>query len=160
MTQRIFSALKQFVLTRAIRVLPARAPRAMDMVRPEPIRQPLLQVMPEIDEMLFEAPPVSALQHRMDMLSNDMGRLSDTLSGLRSFLGTVAADAPILAAGEVAAVSAPMIADDVLFDGEPMVAASHAVRAAGEADFLFDDEAPVLRPLEDARPHLTLDRAA
>lgn len=160
MTQRIFSALKQFVLTRAIRMSPARAPRAMDMVRPEPIRQPLVQRMPEIDEMLFETAPVSALQHRMDMLSNDMDRLSGTLSGLRSFLGAVTKDAPMMAAVEVSTVSAPMIADDVLFEGEPMVASPNAISAKGEADFLFEDDAPVLRPLEDTHPRLTLDRAA
>lgn len=140
MKQRILSALKHFALSATLRRLPQRTMRA-GFDAPQPLRQPSDLPSPQTDDVwMFEKAAANAVEHRMDMLSNEMDRLSGTLDGLRAFLGSVASDAPMLAAYEVVPRAAPMILDRDLFEGEPLSVSTHAIPAAGELGYLFNEE--------------------
>lgn len=89
---------------------------------------------------MFDNSAANAVEHRMDMLTNEMDRLSGSLSGLRAFLGNVAENAPIIAEAHTTLHTSPMIIDRDLFDGEPLAATPNAIPAAGEARNLFEEE--------------------
>ena len=144
MKNRISSALKLFALSAAIRGLPQRK-RRFELSRSEPRRQPNALPLPESDDAwMFEKAASSAVAHRMEMLHNEMDRLSDTLGGLRAFLSSVSSDAPMLADYEITPRAAPLIVDRDLFDGEPLAVAPNFVPAAGEAGYLFEEGSEVL----------------
>ena len=144
MKNRISSALKLFALSAALRGLPQRK-RRYELGRPEPRLQPNELPMPDADDAwMFEKAASGAIAHRMEMLRNEMDRLSETLGGLRAFLGTVASDAPMLADYEVTPRAAPLIVDRDLFEGEPLAVAPNFVPAAGEAGYLFEEGSEVL----------------
>ena len=85
MKNRISSALKLFALSAAFRGLPHRKRRFE--LNAEPRRQPNELPLPDTDDAwMFEKAASNAMAHRMEMLHNEMDRLSSTLGGLRSFL--------------------------------------------------------------------------
>ena len=144
MKNRISSALKYLALSVTLKRLPQRQ-NVMAISTPEPRRQPNELPMPDTDDAwMFEKAAASAVEHRMEMLTNEMDRLSSTLSGLRAFLGTVSQDAPLLADYEITPRAAPMIVDRDLFDGEPLSVSPTIIPAAGEAGYLFDEGSYVL----------------
>ena len=144
MKNRISSALKLFALSAALRGLPQRK-RRFEFNAPEPRLQPNELPLPETDDAwMFEKSAVNAVSHRMEMLHNEMDRLSATLGGLREFLGAVSSDAPMLADYETTPRAAPLIVDRDLFEGEPLAVAPNSVPAAGEAGFLFEEGSEVL----------------
>lgn len=140
MKNRISSALKHFAMSVALRGLSQRS-RRLEMKAPQPRRQPM-QVLPlEGDEAwMFDKHEATAVEHRREMLSNEMNRLSGTLSNLRAFLGEVVTEAPIVVPNEITVRAAPMIIDRDLFDGEALAATPNAIPAQGEAGYLFEEE--------------------
>ena len=144
MKNRISSALKHLALSAALRGLPQRK-RRLDMSAPEPRRMPNALPLPESDDAwMFEKLAQTAVAHRMEMLHNEMDRLSNTLGGLRAFLGSVSADAPVMADYEITPRAAPLIVDRDLFDGEPLAVQPNFVPAAGEAGYLFEEGSEML----------------
>ena len=80
MKNRISSALKYLAMSATLKRLPQRQ-RFMDISSPEPLRQPNELPMPDTDDAwMFEKAAASAIEHRMEMLANEMDRLSGTLS--------------------------------------------------------------------------------
>ena len=152
MKNRISSALKYLALSVTLKRLPHRQ-NVMAFSTPQPLRQPNELAMPDTDDAwMFEKAAASAVDHRMEMLANEMDRLSGTLSGLRAFLGSVTHDAPLLADYEVTPQTAPLIMDRDLFDGEPLSVSHKIIPAAGEAGYLFDEGSYVLG--QDAQSQL------
>ncbi len=144
MKNRISSALKLFAMSAALRGLPHRN-RRLDLTGPEPRRLPNELPLPNTDDAwMFEKAAVNAVAHRMEMLHNEMDRLSNTLGSLRAFLGTVATDRPLVADYEITPNAAPLIVDRDLFEGEPLAVASNIIPAAGEAGYLFEEGSDVL----------------
>lgn len=144
MKNRISSALKLFAMSAALRGLPQRK-RHIELSSPEPRRLPNELPLPDSDDAwMFEKAASNAVVHRMEMLHNEMNRLSDTLSGLRAFLGTVASDAPLQADYEITPRVSALIVDRDLFEGEPLTVATNAIPAAGEAGFLFEEGSELL----------------
>lgn len=140
MKNRISSALKHFALSVALRGLSQRNPKT-EMKAPQPRRQPMqLPSLGGDEAWMFDKHAETAVEHRREMLSNEMNRLSGTLSNLRAFLGNVAVDAPIMASHEISARAAPMIIDRDLFEGETLAATPNAIPAHGEAGYLFEEE--------------------
>lgn len=139
MKSRISSAFKHFALSVTLRGLSQRK-RTGEIAAPEPRRQPLSAIDCSKDDWMFDQRSANAVEHRIDMLSNEMDRLSDSLSGLRNLLSGVAVDAPMFAALEAYPNTSPMIADRDLFEGEPLAATPNAIPAAGGAEYLFDEE--------------------
>jgi hypothetical protein len=139
MKNRISSALKHFALSATLRLLPQRQ-RALENLAPQPRRLPNELPQPSTDDAwMFDKVAATAVEHRMEMLGNEMDRLSGTLSGLRAFLGTVAIDAPLMADYEVSPQAAPLIVDRDLFEGERLAVSPTYIPAAGEAGYLFDE---------------------
>ena len=144
MKQRIYSAIKHFALSAAFRGLSQRKRHAA-FDAPEPRKQPAELPSLDVEDMwMFDRAAKTAVAHRMDMLANEMDRLSGTLNGLRAFLGSVASEAPMLADYEITPRAAPMIIDRDLFDGEPITATPNAIPAAGEASFLFEEDSALV----------------
>lgn len=141
MNQRIYSAFKHFAISFTLRSL-SRRKRHAAFEAPQPrSRSGNVNEITEDDAWMFDNTAVNAVEHRMEMLADQMDRLSDTLSGLRAFLGKAASEAPLLAELETMPLMPPLLSDRDLFEGEPMVATPNAISAAGEADFLFQEEA-------------------
>lgn len=141
MRQRILTAIKHFALSAAVRGLPQRRRQAA-FEAPEPLKQPSLLPKVELDDdgWMFDRRAPNAISHRMELLSNEMERLSGALTGLRAFLGSISDEAPLIADYNVSSVTAPMITDTDLFDGEPLAIPSSSIPAVGDATFLFADE--------------------
>jgi len=140
MKNRISSAFKHFALSVTLRGLSQRKRKA-EMKAPQPRRQAAtVNTLSTDNEWLFDRSAENAVQHRAHMLSSDMNRLSETLSGLRAFLSDVAVDAPILADNEIAPRTAPMIVDRDLFDGEALAPRPNQISAQDDAEYLFQDE--------------------
>jgi len=152
MKQRIYSAFKHLALSVTLRGLSQR-PRIAQIQAPEP-RKRASDVNAAVadDAWMFDQDAHNAVEHRMDMLANEMDRLSGTLSGLRAFLGNVAQEAPMMAIANSIPNTPPMLADRDLFEGEPMVATPNAIPAAGEADYLFYEDVISEGQIESAQP--------
>lgn len=152
MKNRISSALKHFALSATLRRLPQRR-RILEVSAPQPRRLPNELPQPDTDDAwMFDKIAATAVEHRMEMLGNEMDRLSGALSGLRAFLGTVATDAPLMAEYEIAPQAAPLLVDRDLFEGEPLAVSPNYIPAAGEAGYLFDEGSTLIG--QSAQPEL------
>jgi len=140
MTHRILAPIKSFALSAALRLAAGRS-RMLEASAPEPrIRSIDLDHMS--DEWMFDrrATPVSAEAY---VFSREMSRVSGALSGLRSLLTQISANAPVLDLVPEGVPFGAMVADAMLFEGEPM-AASYGPAPTEDAD-LFEEQ-PTFMP--------------
>ena len=133
MTQRILSSLKSFVLTAAFRVSASES-RLPHEGTPEPVTRHLNPER-EIDEWMFDRDG-NPVTEAAALYARETNRVSGALTGLRSLLTQIAMHAPQTEEIPAEAAFGPIIADDVLFDGEPMPAQFGLL---AEDEDLFDD---------------------
>ena len=133
MTKRILSSLKSFVLTTAFR-MSASESRLPFEDAPEPVTRHLNPEM-EIDEWMFDRDG-NPVTESASLYARETARVSGALTGLRSLLTQISMHAPQTEELPTAAAFGPIVADDMLFDGEPMP--SHFGLLAEDQD-LFDE---------------------
>ena len=137
MSKHILNVFRKFILSAAFKALPLRS---ASLVEPDPVKSPL---HPERDEWLFEKPrTVSAY---MSDYAGEMNRLAGALGGLHSVLSKISVEAPLAVAAELTPVFGAVWSDDDLFEGEPLASVeAHVATATAHADFLFEDNKPVI----------------
>ena len=140
MTHRILAPIKSFALSTALRVAAGRS-RILNASAPEPR---IRSFEPEhvSDDWMFDGreTPVSAEAY---VFSREMSRVSGALSGLRSLLTQISTHAPVMDMMPEGVPFGAMVADAMLFEGEPM-AASYGPAPMEDAD-LFEEQ-PAFMP--------------
>jgi hypothetical protein len=140
MTHRILAPIKSFALSAALRVAAGRF-KMLEVSAPEP-RIRTFEPEHVSDDWMFDGreTAVSAEAH---LFSREMSRVSGALSGLRSLLTQISANAPVFDLMPEGVPFGAMVGDAMLFDGEPM-AASYGATPMEDA-YLFEDQ-PVFMP--------------
>lgn len=137
MTHRILTSMKTFALGAAIRVV-AKRPRDLPDGKVEP-RMRYMDAHAGFktpDEWMFDSSDAHVSQEAVS-LSMEMSRVSGALSGLRSVLGAISAQAPSGEVREIVLPTAPLLADAELFEGEPM-GASYGIVPDEHADLFVE----------------------
>ncbi|MEO0983338.1 MAG: hypothetical protein AAFX03_11880 [Pseudomonadota bacterium] len=139
MTDRILHVLKRVAVSAVVTALPQRPQRKDAALSPEPVRRPFDGADADCDAWMFESRS-EGLAHRIDMLRDEMNRLSGLLGGLREALSDVAAAAPVKAVADMPVLQVHCPVDGFLFDGaEGDVVWSEGDVFVGGDDFLFED---------------------
>lgn len=152
MVYRIFSAFKRIAAVASIATFRNEPSQATFERAPKPRRRFANAAAPMFeDAWMFDG--AASVESRRIALSGEVDRVADALGGLRALLSSIAEMSPTLAPMQIAAASAaPILGDDLLFEGEPLAALA-PTPALGDAMFLFEDSV-------DDRARLTGHRLA
>lgn len=139
MTHRILDSVKSIALSVGLRLATRGSKRLPEAAAPEPIVDNFLR-QDLADEWMFDrdGSPVSMCA---ETYSRDLSRVSGALGSLRALLGDIAAHQPLADEPGVVATFAPVMSDELLFDGEPM-APHYGDMPLEDAD-LFAEDMPV-----------------
>ena len=122
MTHRILAPIKFFALALGLRWSAGKVKSAR-LGTVEPIVEPLKRRI-AVDEWMFDRDGLPVTE-AAEVYSHDLNRVSGALSGLRSLLTQIAAEAPVIDEMPNAVPFGPLETDDMLFEGEPMTASCH-----------------------------------
>ncbi len=133
MTHRILAPIKTLALSVGLRLAAGRS-KVASAEAPEPITEYLNPNA--VDEWMFDrdGTPVTPAA---EVYSRELGRVSHALSSLRGLLSEISAHTPVVDEMPGDFAMAPIMADDMLFDGEPM-AASYGDMPREDAELFMD----------------------